>query len=56
MLYFGKEVGASEIPDSKVRASSAEANVFQGFSPHVSLGFSLKLGSEEKTFRACFPH
>ena len=48
MLYFGRQVGVCEIPDSTVRGRPAQGHVFLGFSPNVFLGFSPKVGLEKK--------
>ena len=47
MLYFGRQVGVCEIPDSTVRGRPAQGHVFLGFSPNVFLGLSPKVGLEK---------
>ena len=42
MLYFGKEVEACGIPDSKARAGSGQSHVFLRLSLNIFLGLSPK--------------
>ena len=52
VLYFGRQVGACEIPDSTVRGRPVQGHVFLGFSPNVCLGFRLKEALKKKdTFK-----
>ena len=57
VLYFGKQVGACQIPDSTVRGRPVQGHVFLGFS--LFLGFSPKVALKkkpEKNINCVFPH